>query len=73
MWVHSWEKKGWKTANGGDVLNQDLVRAISSHMKARDAAGSETTFKWVKGHSMNPGNEAADRLAVAGAAKPVVR
>ncbi|SPO03421.1 related to ribonuclease H1 [Cephalotrichum gorgonifer] len=73
VWVKSWEKKDWKTSTGGDVLNQDLVKAIVARMRAREAVGSETMFKWIKGHSMNPGNEAADRLAVAGAAKPMVK
>ena len=31
----------------------------------------KTLFEWLKGHNKDPGNEAADRLAVAGARKGV--
>ena len=73
VWALSWERKGWKTAAGEDVKNEDLVRLIRARMAVRDAAGAETAFKWVKGHSGSIGNEAADRLAVGGAGKPVVK
>lgn len=69
VWAQSWERKGWKTASGEDVKNQDLVRGIRERVKEREAQGAATAFEWVKGHAMNPGNEAADRLAVAGANK----
>lgn len=72
VWAQSWERKGWKTASGEDVKNQDLVRGIRARVAEREAAGAATAFEWVKGHAMNPGNEAADRLAVAGANKPVM-
>ena len=72
VWAQSWERKGWKTASGEDVKNQDLVRGIRERVKEREAQGAATAFEWVKGHAMNPGNEAADRLAVAGANTHVV-
>lgn len=73
VWSRSWERKGWKTATGEDVKNQDLVKAIRERVKEREEAGTETAFEWVKGHSKNVGNEAADRLAVAGSSMPPVR
>jgi len=39
---------------------------------ARDGAGATTEFAWIKGHANDPGNEAADKLAVAGAMAPRV-
>ena len=67
QWVNSWIKNGWKTSTGGQVLNKDLVESIKALMDTRSAKGAVTEFTWVKGHGTDPGNVAADRLAVAGA------
>ncbi|KKA30921.1 hypothetical protein TD95_004815 [Thielaviopsis punctulata] len=72
VWARSWAKKNWVSSTGEEVKNQDLVRAIIEQMTAREKAGGVTSFKWVNGHNKNPGNEAADALAVAGAMKPMV-
>ncbi|TEA22688.1 Ribonuclease H1 [Colletotrichum sidae] len=66
-WYKTWESKNWKTSIGGEVKNKDLVQAIRKKIVSRAEAGSEVEFVWVKGHSNNAGNAAADRLAVAGA------
>ena len=57
-WLPNWKKRGWKTASRKAVKNQDLWQAL-------DAAASrhDVTWKWVKGHDGNPGNEKADALA----------
>ncbi|GAW22084.1 hypothetical protein ANO14919_116190 [Xylariales sp. No.14919] len=68
-WYKSWVRNDWKKPNGDDVLNQDLVKAIRLLIDKRDKVGYKTLFQWVKGHSSNTGNIAADRLAVAGAKK----
>ena len=67
VWYKGWQKNGWKTSNGGPVLNKDLVIAVRKLIDDRVASGAVTSFQWIKGHSADPGNEAADRLAVAGA------
>jgi ribonuclease HI len=67
VWVKSWVKNNWKTSTGKDVENRDLVEAIKILLDGRKELNVETTFTWIKGHDNNPGNEAADRLAVAGA------
>ncbi|KAJ4320066.1 hypothetical protein N0V84_006051 [Fusarium piperis] len=67
QWARSWENKGWKTANGGEVKNQDIIRDVLAKMAERTKAGGPTYFQWVKGHATNRGNIAADHLAVAGA------
>ncbi len=46
--------------------NSDLTRATVARLRMRAA---HTLFHWVKGHSGHPGNEAADKLAAAGAEK----
>lgn len=67
QWSLGWKRKGWLTANGEQVKNQDIIRAVLKQMEKRAEAGGVTTFQWVKGHSEDRGNDAADRLAVRGA------
>lgn len=70
VWYKGWMKNDWKTSTGGKVVNKDLVVDIRKLIDARVAAGVRTEFTWIKGHDNDPGNEAADRLAVAGAMAP---
>lgn len=65
-WFQRWEANGWKT-NKGPVLNRDLVEAVLQEIRKREALGTSTVIKWVKGHEGNRGNVEADELAVAGA------
>lgn len=66
-WYKGWARRGWKKADNSPVVNVDLVQDIRKLIDERKSAGGETEFTWVKGHSGGVGNEAADRLAVAGA------
>lgn len=59
--------KNWKTSTGKDVENQDLIKEIRKLIEERERLEIGTVFTWIKGHAADPGNEAADRLAVAGA------
>ena len=68
-WYVNWRKNGWKTSAGKAVENRDLVESILSRVDERAALASQTLFEWVKGHANDPGNVAADQLAVAGARK----
>jgi ribonuclease HI len=70
VWYKSWQKNGWKTTSGGVVLNKDLVIDIRKLITERDGKAVSTEFTWIKGHDNDPGNEAADKLAVAGAMAP---
>ncbi|KAK0733031.1 ribonuclease H-like domain-containing protein [Lasiosphaeria miniovina] len=67
-WYINWQKNGWRT-QGGPVKNKDLVVAIRARLDARQKKGAQTQFTWVKGHASDPGNIAADYLAVEGARK----
>jgi ribonuclease HI len=57
-WIHSWKRRGWKTADKKPVKNEDLWRRL-------DAAAHthRIDWRWVKGHAGNEGNERADELA----------
>ncbi|KAK0387978.1 hypothetical protein NLU13_4222 [Sarocladium strictum] len=67
QWAASWSRKGWKTAGGEEVKNQDIIRRVLGRMEERKKNGAVTLFQWVKGHAMDRGNTAADALAVRGA------
>jgi len=58
-WIHGWRRRGWRTAEGGDVVNRDLWEALAA------AAGRVGTVTWhhVRGHQGIPGNERADEIA----------
>lgn len=57
-WIHSWKKRGWKTADRKPVKNEDLWRRLDEL-----AARHEIEWLWVKGHAGHDGNERADALA----------
>jgi ribonuclease HI len=58
QWLPNWKRKGWKTAAGKPVANQDLWLALESAL-----AGHTVRWFWVKGHAGHAGNERADSLA----------
>jgi ribonuclease HI len=66
-WIAGWKRRGWKTAAGDPVKNQDLVRALEAEI-GRHAA---VRWHWVRGHETGAAhahkalNDRADRLAVA--------
>ena len=63
-WITGWKKRGWKTADGKPVKNDDLWRELESQVLRH-----VVEWRWVKGHSGDPGNERADGLANRGAAE----
>ncbi|MGH1421143.1 MAG: ribonuclease HI [Hyphomonas sp.] len=63
-WIHGWKKNGWKTAAKKPVKNKELWQALEAACQRH-----EMTWKWVKGHNGDPGNERADELARLGTAE----
>lgn len=57
-WLSAWKKRGWRTADKKPVKNIDLWQQL-------EAATAVHTIEWcwVRGHSGDAGNEAADQLA----------
>ena len=62
-WMPVWRLKGWKKANGQDVLNRDLMEALWEQVDGLEKSGRKLKFQWVKGHSNHELNEAADQRA----------
>jgi ribonuclease HI len=62
-WITGWKRRGWKTADNKPVKNADLWQQL----EAAEAV-HQVDWRWVKGHSGDPGNERADSLANRGAA-----
>ncbi|HQQ57770.1 MAG TPA: ribonuclease HI [Thermomonas sp.] len=57
-WMAGWIRRGWKTAGGAPVKNRDLWERLH-----QAAARHQVDWRWVKGHSGDPGNERVDQLA----------
>ena len=57
-WIHGWKQRGWRTADKKPVKNADLWQRMDE-----EVAKHTITWKWVKGHAGDPGNERADLLA----------
>lgn len=57
-WIHGWKAKGWRTASKSPVKNADLWQALDVLV-----AQHNVSWRWVRGHNGDPGNERADQLA----------
>jgi ribonuclease HI len=57
-WIHGWKTRGWQTADKKPVKNIELWQRLDALN-----ANHQVQWRWVKGHSGDPGNERADRLA----------
>ncbi len=57
-WIHGWKQRGWQTADKKPVKNIELWQRLDTLN-----AGHSVQWRWVKGHSGDPGNERADQLA----------
>lgn len=60
QWVWGWQKRGWKTAEGGEVLNKDLWEKLLKVTQKK-----KIQWLYSRGHIGIPGNERCDRIAVA--------
>jgi len=58
QWIQNWKKNNWKTAAKKEVKNKELWQQLDRLMSYH-----QVQWRWVKGHSGDPGNETADLLA----------
>jgi ribonuclease HI len=64
-WVRKWKRQHWMRNSKEAAVNPDLWERL---LKACE--GHRVTFKWVRGHSGDPGNERCDVLAKEAAKQP---
>jgi ribonuclease HI len=57
-WLAGWKRKGWRSASGQPVKNQDLWQRLDSA-----AQPHKIKWNWVRGHTGHPDNERVDGLA----------
>ena len=57
-WIQGWKLRGWRTADKKPVKNADLWLLMDTQVQRH-----EVSWRWVKGHAGDPGNERADLLA----------
>lgn len=69
-WVRGWKLKGWRTSSGQPVKNVELWQRLD---KLVQEGGHQIEWRWVKGHSGDPGNERADMLANKGVERALGR
>ena len=60
LWIHSWKRRGWRTAAKQPVKNVDLWQRLDELVAT---SGHVVDWRWVRGHNGDPGNERADALA----------
>lgn len=58
QWIQNWKKNNWRTAAKKDVKNKELWQKLDQLISQH-----QVQWHWVKGHSGDVGNEAADLLA----------
>ena len=69
-WIRGWKAKGWVTASKEPVKNVELWKRLDTLV---NEGGHQIEWRWVKGHSGDPGNERADMLANKGVDKALGR
>ena len=57
-WIQNWKKNNWRTAAKKEVKNKELWQKLDQLISQH-----QVQWHWVKGHSGDAGNEAADLLA----------
>lgn len=57
-WMPGWLRRNWKNSAGQPVKNRDLWERLSAA-----SSRHRIDWRWVKGHSGDPGNDRVDELA----------
>ncbi|KAJ8051623.1 ribonuclease H-like domain-containing protein, partial [Yarrowia lipolytica] len=59
-WGSNWQQNNWTTSKNEPVQHRDLIEPTLNRL---NDLGDRVEISKVKGHSGNPGNDAADKLA----------
>lgn len=62
QWIWGWRSRGWRNAEGKEVLNRDLWEELLRAVMRLKPTPIE--WKYVRGHTGVPGNERCDEIAV---------
>ena len=62
-WIKGWKRKGWKTSAGKPVLNKDLWQQLDAVTQTLSSKKLSVDWRYVRGHTGNPGNERCDEIA----------
>src|SRR5262249_9209419 len=57
LWMPAWKRRGWARKDG-PLQNLEQLQELDRLMSLHDV-----TFRWVRGHAGDPGNEHVDELA----------
>jgi len=60
-WIHAWKRRGWRKADGDEVLNRDLWEGLDGLSRVP----RRVTWEHVRGHSGHAWNERCDAIATA--------
>ena len=61
-WIPNWQRRGWRTMEGKDVLNRELWETLWNLVQDRS---DRVDWHYVRGHIGIPGNERVDEIATA--------
>lgn len=59
-WIPNWQRRGWRTMEGKDVLNRELWEKLWDLVRGRQ---DRVDWHYVRGHVGIPGNERVDEIA----------
>lgn len=59
-WIHAWKRRGWRKADGGEVLNRDLWEELDALCRRPQVP---PTWEHVRGHAGHALNERCDAIA----------
>lgn len=59
-WIPNWQRRGWRTMEGKDVLNRELWERLWDLAQRHDGG---VEWHYVRGHIGIPGNERVDEIA----------
>ncbi len=68
VWIHTWERNGWRTSGKKPVKNGELWTALLGLSRGR-----QIRWVWVLGHAGNEMNERCDRMVQEAIAKGLKR